>query len=143
MARPEGSGHPEWRAIVAGARACVGTRFRPQGRGGGGLDCLGVVIAAAAAAGIRLNARCNYVLGCTDAAEVTQSLAAFGLRCVSGGECPGDVLISFPASGHVHFAVLTDIGLVEAHVGLRRVIERPMSADDAWQGCWRLPLGDM
>ena len=29
---------------AARAQALVGTRFRPQGRGEGGLDCVGVVI---------------------------------------------------------------------------------------------------
>lgn len=135
-----GRSHPQADLIVAGARACVGSRFRPQGRGPGGFDCLGVVLAAAFCAGIRLHPRSDYALGSCPAGEVLLGLADLGCRILAVSPSPGDLAVSVPAPGHVHFAVLTDIGLVEAHAGLRRVIERRMAADDIWHSIWRLPL---
>lgn len=42
--------------FIAAARACLGTPFHPQGRSvGGGLDCAGLIIIAAAAAGVTLH----------------------------------------------------------------------------------------
>jgi hypothetical protein len=43
----------------------------------------------------------------------------------------------------LHLAVCVRGGLVDAHAGLRRVVQRPMHIDERWQSAWRLPAGDM
>ena len=105
---------PRWRrraAAVAAARACVGTRFRPQGRVPGlGLDCIGVAVAAARG-------------GDHDGA-VEPVLIAMGCRRVARAR-PGDVILYAPAPGQRHLAVLAGPDLVHAHAGLGRVVEGP------------------
>ena len=128
-------------AIVAAARRCVGTAFRPQGRVIGiGLDCVGVALIAARAAGTGIEAP-RYTLGgdhhdCLDAV-----LAAQGCTVVAEAQ-PGDLLVVAPAAGARHLGVVTDAGLIHAHAGLGRVVEAP--ADPAWTivAAWRLPEHD-
>lgn len=145
MENPEAdAGHPLAALIVKGARACVGARFRPQGRGPEAYDCLGVVLASARAAGVGLLARADYALGSCDVHEVLHSLRSQCCDLLDEVEgVAGDFLVMERAPGLVHFAVLTDLGLVEAHMGLRRVIERPMRQEEQWHSSWRMPVGDL
>ena len=145
MARVEpGSGHPDADLLVQGARRCVGIAFRAQGRGISGFDCLGVVLAAASFAGIKLTARRNYSLVGCDLDDVLQNLDAQGCtRLEPPQACSGDMVLATPAQGQIHFAILTNLGLVEAHAGLRRVVERPLKPDDVWHSWWRMPVGDL
>jgi hypothetical protein len=54
--------HPQSQAIVAAVRACIGTRFRSQGRVPGlALDCVGVALVAAQAAGEHINLTGDYL----------------------------------------------------------------------------------
>lgn len=123
--------------IVAGARRCVGTRFRIQGRlPGVGLDCVGVVVCAAAAAGIRLADATDYSLHGEQAGRLDDALS--GLRPVAAGAA-GDVAVFEPASGTRHVGIVTEGGLVHAHAGLRRVVEGPADPDWSPIGIWRLP----
>lgn len=132
------TGHPKAAAIVAAARECLGTRFRLQGRTRGlGLDCIGVVIVAAAGAGVRLADRCDYGLG-GDEQEALESELSAQLRPV-GDPAPGDVLAFAPDRGLRHLGVWTGAGIVHAHAGLRRVVEGPVPADWVLIGAWRLP----
>lgn len=127
-----------WPAIVAAARGCVGTRFRAQGRVPGlGLDCVGVVLVAAAAAGIRTATIPPYRLGGVppDAEKVFASVGAWPVDAAA----PGDVLAIMPAPGQRHFGVVTPQGLVHAHAGLDRVVEGPIDAGWTITGAWRLP----
>ena len=133
---------PRWRrraAAVAAARACVGTRFRPQGRVPGlGLDCIGVAVAAARGAGVVVPLLPAYALGGDHDGAVEPVLIAMGCRKVARPR-PGDVLLYAPAPGQRHLAVLAGPDLVHAHAGLGRVVEGP--ADPAWEllGAWALP----
>lgn len=140
MAMPDG--HEARLALVLGARACVGMRFRPQGRGVGGIDCLGVVAAAAAAAGIRLPVGRDYRLTGHCLAGLEAALRAAGCMAVQADRAMGgDLLLAVPAPGQAHFAVRTDRGLVEAHAGIGRVVERPLGPGELardWTA-WRLP----
>ncbi|MFA7439472.1 MAG: peptidoglycan endopeptidase [Sphingomonadaceae bacterium] len=132
--------HPRAAWIVDGARVCVGVRFRPQGRGIDGLDCLGVVIRAAANAGIHVIAPVDYALAGQGLAQAYAGLVNQGFRRLGCGEArAGDMLAKSPATRQVHFAICTGSGVVEAHLGMRRVIERPLSADDNWESAWRMP----
>lgn len=132
--------HPAAHLIVVGARNCVGVRFRMQGRGIGGLDCLGVVIAAAANANIQVAAPMDYCLRGGSIAATYKQLKDAGFYRLVWGQ-PGDVLLAAPATRQVHFAIRTELGVVEAHMGMQRVIERPLEADDGWDSAWRMPSG--
>lgn len=128
----------QWPAIVAAARACVGTRFRAQGRIPGlGLDCVGVVLAAAAAVGVKPTCLPAYRLG-GNYPDVEAILATHGCMCV-GVILPGDVLVFAPTPQRRHFGIVTPTGLVHAHAGLDRVVEGPIDPEWAIVGRWRLP----
>ncbi len=127
-----------WPAIVAAARACVGTRFRAQGRRPGlGLDCVGVVLVAAAAVGIVPAILPAYRLG-GDCPDVEAILAAHGCEGVASA-LPGDVIVFAPSDRQRHFGVVTPVGHVHAHAGLDRVVEGPVDGDWTIIGRWRLP----
>ncbi|MBV8971631.1 MAG: peptidoglycan endopeptidase [Sphingomonadaceae bacterium] len=130
--------HPRADAIVAAARGCLGTRFRLQGRvPGTGLDCVGVALVAAAAAGCRPRVP-TYGLGGDNEARLDAAIAAIGATPVADAE-PGDILVLAPRRHRRHLAVVTWGGIVHAHAGLGRVVEGP--ADPAWSlvAAWRLP----
>jgi murein DD-endopeptidase / murein LD-carboxypeptidase len=128
-----------WPAIVAAVRGCVGTRFRLQGRVPGlGLDCVGVVMIAAAAAGVGGFAPATYALGGDHEAEIEAALAAAGCQPVLVAMC-GDILVIEPGPRRRHLAVVTPAGIVHAHAGLGRVVEGPLSPDWSIVGAWRLP----
>jgi cell wall-associated NlpC family hydrolase len=132
------AGAPRWPAIVAAARACVGTRFRSQGRVPGlGLDCVGVVLVAAAAAGITVVPPA-YALGGDHEAEAERLLSASGCGAVAAA-LPGDILVLAPAVQRRHLAVITPAGIVHADAGLGRVVEAPLAAGWAIIGAWRFP----
>lgn len=135
--------HPRAAAVVAAARMLVGVPFRPQGRSvSGGLDCVGVVIAAAGAAGIPLHARADYALRGQGPETVARELAAAGcVRLAGAVPAPGDLLLTGPAPLQAHLAIWTADGCVEADVRLRRVVERPVEGR-AWHSLWRLPIGE-
>jgi hypothetical protein len=102
-----------------------------------GLDCVGVVLAAATAADIRLPVLPPYRLGGTPP-DVTAIFVGVGALCVDVA-APGDVLVLAPAPGQRHLGIVTPLGLVHAHAGLDRVVEGPIDPD--WQivQVWRLP----
>lgn len=130
---------PCWPDVVAAVRACVGTRFRSQGRTPGlGLDCVGVALVAARAAGLGQVIVPAYALGGDHEASVESILAVSGCDRIAAAE-PGDILVLAPQRRQRHLAVVTSFGVVQAHAGLGRVIEGPV--DDGWTivGAWRLP----
>lgn len=127
-----------WPAIVTAARACIGTRFRLHGRTPGlALDCVGVVLVAAAAVPLALPVLPAYRLS-GPLPEIAAILKGVGATHVSDAAA-GDILVIAPAPGQCHFGIVTPSGLVHAHAGLGRVVEGPI--DPAWQviEAWRLP----
>ena len=131
--------HPASAAIVAAAQACVGTRFRAQGRvPGDALDCVGVVLVAARAAGANFVVP-PYRLGSDAEARLDAAFAAQGCLGVTTAE-PGDILVIAPAAHRRHLGIVVPGGLVHAHAGLGRVVEGPLDADWAIVAGWRLPL---
>ena len=119
-------------AVVARARQCVGVRFRAQGRGRDGLDCIGLV---ATALGIE-RVPADYALRGGTAERLADGLRAGGLRMVKGW-APGDVLVMRAGPGQLHLGIWTGAGLIHADAGLRRVVERP--GDVTWPvlSAWR------
>lgn len=133
-------GHRDSAAIVAAVRACVGTRFRAQGRLPGiALDCVGVALIAASAAGVSV-AVPPYSLGGDREADLDALIAASGCHAIVAA-APGDLLVVAPGPNRRHLAVVTGLGVVHAHAGLGRVVEGPL--DPAWTilGAWRFPEG--
>jgi len=103
------------------ARALVGTRFRPQGRGSEGLDCIGLALATY---GIRPEkVRRDYRLRGDHLAELEANLADH-FRKVRGARS-GDVVLMQIAADQTHLGVRTDAGFVHAHAGIGRVVETP------------------
>lgn len=128
----------QWPAIVAAARACIGTRFRPQGRMPGlGLDCVGLVIVAATAIGIRVHNIPSYHLG-GEYPDIAELLRTYGCEPVAVRQS-GDVLLIAPAARQRHLGIVTPGGIVHAHAGLERVVEGPIDPDWTIIGAWRLP----
>ena len=116
----------------------VGVRFRAQGRDPQrGLDCVGLVWAAYAAAGCALQAPHDYPLRGWSRRRIVAALMAAGFRAAAD-RADGDVaLIALPA-GQFHLGLVGPGSMVHAHAGLRRVVETP--PDDAMRaaGRWRL-----
>lgn len=80
-------------AMVAAARACLGTPFHHQGRlPGHGLDCIGLIVVSARAAGLKVEDRANYARR-PDGNRLVEALLAHGavLR-EDGGAGAGDIL---------------------------------------------------
>lgn len=135
--------HPHAARIIAAARACLGARFRPQGRSPAhGLDCAGVALHAATAVGCPVPAAAAYRLDAAGlGARLAACLADAGFTPRPGAVAhPGDLLAVEVAQGRPHLAVLTTGGGVHAHAGLRRVVEGPI--DPAWRrlGVFRFPI---
>lgn len=122
----------------AAALGMVGAPFRPHGCDPAtGLDCVGLVWAAHAAAGCVLERPRGYPLRGWSRVQVEAGLVRAGFVPVFGERCEGDVgLIAYPA-GQFHLGLTGLDRLVHAHAGLRRVVETPiLELGDAAR--WRL-----
>lgn len=117
----------------------VGVRFRPQGCDPTtGLDCVGLVWAAYAAAGVRLVRPRTYPLRGWGRERVERALRAAGFDATSDDARAGDVaLIALPA-GQFHLALRGPQSLIHAHAGLRRVVETPLRLQDDAAPRWQL-----
>lgn len=108
---------------AARARSLVGVRFRPQGRGPEGFDCVGVILATF---GIPANeARSNYALRGEQLDELREGLARHFRKVSKRAVASGDVLLLQASDDQPHLAIRTDRGFVHAHAGIRRVVETP------------------
>ncbi|WP_242119710.1 C40 family peptidase [Sphingomonas lacusdianchii] len=115
---------------VERARSVVGTRFRRQGRGGDGFDCVGLV---GWAHGVAVPA--DYPGRCGDAARVAAVLADAGFRQVAAAAA-GDVLLLRSGPGQLHLGLSTGAGIIHADAVARRVVERrdvPWPVVSIWQ----------
>ena len=114
----------------------IGARFRPQGCDATtGLDCVGLVWAAYAAAGTRLARPACYPMRGWDRARVETALRAAGFAPVRDA-CVGDVALIAYAAGQFHLGLMGENVMVHAHAGLRRVVETPFEGRGGAR--WRL-----
>lgn len=126
-------------AAITAARAGLGTRFRAQGRlAAVGLDCVGVVLLAAAGAGLSLGPVPPYALGGDHDLLLAQTLRALRLRRVRRPR-PADLVEYALVAGHRHLALITDRGILHAHAGVGRVVEGPAPAEWPVVAWWALP----
>ena len=115
----------------------IGARFRPQGCDPAtGLDCVGLVWAAYAAAGRRLTRPAAYPLRGWERGRVEAALIAAGFVAVADRRVGDVALIALPAR-QFHLGVMGRDSLVHAHAGLRRVVEAPVAGMDGVVR-WRL-----
>ncbi|WP_422062203.1 peptidoglycan endopeptidase [Sphingopyxis sp.] len=123
----------------AAAQAMVGARFRVQGRdAAGGLDCVGLVAAAYAAAGREVTAPSGYPLRGWARERIERGLAAAGFVAATGAACVGDVaMIRFPA-GQFHLGLRGPDRVIHAHAGLRCVVAVPI--DEMWRAAPRFRI---
>jgi cell wall-associated NlpC family hydrolase len=125
--------------IAQAARASIGTRYRPQGSTSAGVDCVGLVLVALARAGRPLAVEQSYPRRFHARGEAEARLLALGFRAIDAAEQrPGDIVLTEPVPGQLHFGIMTATGMVEAHAGLRRVVERPLRADERILSIWRV-----
>lgn len=107
----------------ARAKALVGTRFRAQGRGPSGLDCIGVVLRTFEISDAEV--RSDYEIRASDVRELRAEILEHFRRVKRTDMRSGDVLLLQPGLYQIHLAVRTQLGFVHAHAGLRRVVETP------------------
>lgn len=126
------------RAFVR-ARRLVGARFRPQGYDPAtGLDCVGLVWAAYAAAGRRLIRPSDYPLRGWSEERIVAALRRAGFGPAADPCRSGDVALVALAAGQFHLALIGPDRCVHAHAGLRRVVESPLDAALLAAPRWRL-----
>ena len=124
-------------AAWAAARDLVGTRFRLQGRDPAtGLDCIGVITAAYAAAGVRLAAIEDYPLRGVPVERALAVLANLPVERVEGIGRAGDFGLYLLPAGQLHFAMIGADRLVHADAALRRVVEAPLDRLPVPTGRW-------
>jgi cell wall-associated NlpC family hydrolase len=116
--------------LAAAARACVGARFRLQGRNPAtGLDCIGLVIWSAQRCGLTLPDASDYLLSDTparlDAALLQASLKQIDPRVLAAG----DMVRLLSGGQPLHLAIYGDATLIHADARLRKVVEHRLTAD--------------
>lgn len=107
------------------ALALVGRPFRPQGRGedGGGLDCVGLVLAAHGLMAEEF--RSDYRLSGAHQDEIMAAMAPRFRRVFGCDRRPGDVLLLRCGTSQFHLAVATEEGFVHADAARRRAVHTP------------------
>ncbi|WP_285712575.1 hypothetical protein [Erythrobacter oryzae] len=127
-------------AVAEAALGLVGCRFRLHGRDPAtGLDCIGLVHAALAAAGCAPVAPRGYALRNIAVDGWLPAAAQSGLVAAHGPIRESDILLISLGFAQHHLVIALDAEqVVHAHAGLRRVVRQPR--DPAWQieAAWRL-----
>ncbi|MEM7568153.1 MAG: NlpC/P60 family protein [Pseudomonadota bacterium] len=120
---------PNADTMIAAARSCLGTRFRHQGRTPGrGLDCLGLIVVAAQAAGITMADQRAYSRQ-PNQADFQQYVAANAMA-LRTQVAPGRIGVFDFGAGPQHVGLFTGAGLIHAYAPARKVIEH------GWRAPW-------
>ena len=126
--------------MIAAARACLGTPFHHQGRAPGvGLDCIGLIVVALRAIGVKVQDRTDYGRR-PDGRSLAAALTAHGAELVNDIQA-GDILL-FRYDGqpqHVALATSPDT-MIHSFAPAEAVVETPIG--DYWRrrlvGVYRL-----
>lgn len=129
--------------LARAARDLVGTPFRLHGRDPAvGLDCVGLLGAALAAAGHRAALPTGYRLRQRDIGPWLALAGAHGFEEAGGAIWPGDVLLVRPGPVQHHLLIAGPAGeFLHAHAGLGRVVATPPPAPWPAAHHWRLRAG--
>ncbi|ANY18809.1 NlpC/P60 family protein [Tsuneonella dongtanensis] len=113
--------------VAAAAARLEGAPFRLHGRDPAtGLDCVGVVVAAFAACGVRLAGPVGYGLHNSGITRWLGLAEEAGFVEASGDPRPGDIILVRPGPGQHHLLITLPAGrFLHAHAGLRRVVVQP------------------
>lgn len=123
-------------AAVARARACLGVRFRPQGRATAhGLDCVGVVMVAWNLPAVAV--RGDYRLRAQGFGEIERELAMFFRAVPVTDAAAGDVLLVDAGREQPHLLIMTPEGYLHADLGAGRVVEVPGAIAWPVRSAWR------
>jgi cell wall-associated NlpC family hydrolase len=127
-------------AVARAALGLVGCRFRLHGRDPAtGLDCIGLVHAALAAAGSAPVAPYGYGLRNIAVVGWLPFATQSGLVAARGPIRAGDVLLLGLGYAQHHLVIAIDAAsVVHAHASLRRVVRQPR--EPAWhiEAAWRI-----
>lgn len=125
--------------ILTAARACVGSRFRFQGRDPAiGLDCVGLADFTYRSVGAEPMLPAGYALRGGDLRDAEAWLSASGFASIiEGAASAGDLLILRPGARQLHLAVHSGGGFIHADLGLRHVVETPGRPSWPLLGSWR------
>lgn len=125
--------------LARAALALVGVPFRLHGRDPQrGLDCIGVLEAAASACGTHRALPNGYALRSRHVPGLDRIAASLSLHPASGALAAGDVVLLRPGPCQHHLAIALDgQRIVHAHAGLRKVVAGELP--EAWPiaGHWR------
>jgi murein DD-endopeptidase / murein LD-carboxypeptidase len=116
--------------FVAAARACVGVRFRLQGRDpASGLDCIGLVIWSARQCGLALPDAQDYVL--TDnPMRLDVALRAAPILPVDPASLVAGDLVRLLSNGQpLHLAICGEGTLIHSDMRCRKVVEHRCTPD--------------
>lgn len=121
-------------AIVAAARSCVETPFRHQGRQPGiAMDCAGVAVHAAEAAGLPVFDLVGYADRPKDAALEAALDSQPCLRRIPVAEmAAGDLLLMKFSGDPQHLAIHAGATLIHAYAQVRKVCEHDFTPE--WRG---------
>lgn len=119
-------------AMVAAARGMIGRPWRHQGRSATGIDCVGLVILAARAAGFEAADVTGYSRRALGAGFLEHFRARMRAVHPDAGR-PGDVLVFTETAYPCHCGVLAERGgaatVIHAHAPRRRALEEPLEGD--------------
>lgn len=127
-------------SISARAISNVGVPFRLHGRTPqSGLDCIGLLADALAAAGFARHIPANYGLRGQFEQKACTFFETVEFETVDTGRpaSPGNFALVAIAPRQLHFIIHVDGGFVHAHAGLRRVVLTPGNPSWPLLGRWR------
>lgn len=127
-------------AMARAAMDLVGAPFRFYGRDPQrGVDCVGVLVIALAAAGRAPQLPLEYSLRRTSIAEFEAAARQVGLVPADGELLEGDFIIARPGPAQFHGGVCGfENTIVHAHAGLGRVVLSPAPLPWPLEHHWRL-----
>ncbi|WP_240500035.1 peptidoglycan endopeptidase [Sphingomonas montana] len=126
--------------VVARAHACIGVRFRPQGRVPAyGLDCVGLIAFAGRLPGEKVPAR--YAMRGGTADDVAAQVNAAGLVRLDDMPGPGAVVLVEAGPRQFHLLILMADGFVHADAGIGRIVAVPGIVPWPVIACWRYKGG--